>query len=172
MIYLALHNENKAKDYFTRALSTNPHFHVLYADVAARNLREIKIEPARCAVAAGEDFFALRFSMSALLLSPRVMAHPMGNFSINHYAALRIDEQQIELRYVIDMAEIPTFQEIQQGGFPAEARDQRVNTYVAARAAAFARGLQLMLGGTVLHLRMASESVIFPPGAAIFRPCE
>ena len=103
--------------------------------------------------------------MSALLLSPRVMAHPMGNFSINHYAALRIDEQQIELRYVIDMAEIPTFQEIQQGGFPAEARDQRVNTYVAARAAAFARGLQLMLGGTVLHLRMASESVIFPPGA-------
>ena len=41
MIYLALHNENKAKDYFTRALSTNPHFHVLYADVAARNLREI-----------------------------------------------------------------------------------------------------------------------------------
>jgi tetratricopeptide (TPR) repeat protein len=41
MIYLALHDENKAKDYLTRALSTNPHFHVVYADVAERSLREI-----------------------------------------------------------------------------------------------------------------------------------
>lgn len=113
----------------------------------------------------GARLCAAFLSLSPLLLPPRVVAHPMGNFSINHYAAIRIGEQQIELRYVIDMAEIPTFQEMQQGGFQAEARDPRVKAYVTARAAAFARGLQLMLGGTALHLRIASESVIFPPGA-------
>src|SRR6476646_4677890 len=41
------------------------------------------------------------------------LAHPLGNFTINHYSHIEIGERQIKLRYVIDMAEIPTFQELQ-----------------------------------------------------------
>src|SRR5438876_4874463 len=41
------------------------------------------------------------------------LAHPLGNFTINHYARLEIGGQKINVRYVIDMAEIPTFQELQ-----------------------------------------------------------
>ena len=40
-------------------------------------------------------------------------AHPLGNFSISQYSAIGIDRNKIELRYLIDMAEIPTFQELQ-----------------------------------------------------------
>jgi tetratricopeptide (TPR) repeat protein len=39
MIYLALHDEGKARENLTRALAINPRFHVLYADVAERTLR-------------------------------------------------------------------------------------------------------------------------------------
>ena len=53
-------------------------------------------------------------------------AHPMGNFSISHYAGIRVEPDYIELRYLIDMAEIPTFQEMQQNNFAARADDQRV----------------------------------------------
>ena len=40
-------------------------------------------------------------------------AHPLGNFTINHFARLEIGRETIALRYVIDMAEYPTFQELQ-----------------------------------------------------------
>ena len=46
-----------------------------------------------------------------LVAPPLSLAHPLGNFSISHYAGLRLTREGIELRYVLDMAEIPTFQE-------------------------------------------------------------
>ena len=48
------------------------------------------------------------------LLPALVMAHPLGNFTINHFAALTVRNGQIGLDVVIDRAEIPTFQERQK----------------------------------------------------------
>lgn len=38
-------------------------------------------------------------------------AHPLGNFSINQYSRLEVSKDQIKIRQVLDLAEIPTFQE-------------------------------------------------------------
>ncbi len=46
-----------------------------------------------------------------LVAPPTSLAHPLGNFSISRYAGLRIAQNGIELRYLLDMAEIPTFLE-------------------------------------------------------------
>jgi hypothetical protein len=54
---------------------------------------------------------------SVLVLVEATSAHPLGNFSVNQYSALRVGKGVIEIRYIVDMAEIPTFQEIQQNGF-------------------------------------------------------
>jgi hypothetical protein len=62
----------------------------------------------------------------ALLLLAAVtpmLAHPMGNFSVNHYSRIRVERNFVELRYVIDMAEIPTFQELQTAGINADPQD-------------------------------------------------
>ena len=49
-----------------------------------------------------------------LLAMPHLgSAHPLGNFSISHYTAIRLDSDAVVLRYLIERAEIPTFQEIQ-----------------------------------------------------------
>ena len=40
-----------------------------------------------------------------------VSAHPLGNFTINQYSRIELAADQVTLRYVLDMAEIPTFQE-------------------------------------------------------------
>src|SRR6516162_7371227 len=59
-----------------------------------------------------------------LFLAPKPgLAHPMGNFSISHYAGIRIDRTFVELRYILDMAEIPTFLEMQQTGIKPQASD-------------------------------------------------
>jgi nickel/cobalt transporter (NicO) family protein len=52
----------------------------------------------------------IRTSLALTALSLAAMAHPMGNFSINHYSRLHFRQSGLELTYVMDLAEIPTFQ--------------------------------------------------------------
>jgi tetratricopeptide (TPR) repeat protein len=42
MIYQRLGEREKAKQYLRRAIATNPHFHILYADAAAQTLEELE----------------------------------------------------------------------------------------------------------------------------------
>lgn len=59
-----------------------------------------------------------RLTLIALLtvmlftLVQTVAAHPLGNFSVNRYRHITVqDDNQLTLLYVVDMAEIPTFRE-------------------------------------------------------------
>jgi ABC-type nickel/cobalt efflux system permease component RcnA len=52
----------------------------------------------------------LRTSLIFAALSFAALAHPMGNFSVNHYSRLHFRQSGVELTYVLDLAEIPTFQ--------------------------------------------------------------
>jgi ABC-type nickel/cobalt efflux system permease component RcnA len=89
----------------------------------------------------------------------------MGNFSISHYSGISIGRDYLEVRYLIDMAEIPTFQEMQQYGIAARPDEPRLPAYLSAKAAAFVQGLHLTLNGRALPLRVVSQDVIFPTGA-------
>jgi ABC-type nickel/cobalt efflux system permease component RcnA len=101
-----------------------------------------------------------------LAIAPRnAAAHPMGNFSISHFAGLRMQADAVELRYILDMAEIPTFQEMQAAGIAAAPDDPRVVAYLAAKAEVLKGELVVTLNGRPLPLTAVSENVIFPPGA-------
>src|SRR5689334_11366746 len=100
-----------------------------------------------------------------LLAAASAAAHPLGNFSINHYTAIRIERDAIELSYVIDMAEIPTFQEIQENGIVAEASHAALPAYLARKAEILRQGLTLIVYGQRTSLRAESPEVIFMPGA-------
>src|SRR5712692_1683521 len=92
-------------------------------------------------------------------------AHPLGNFSISHYSAIRIARDKIELRYIIDMAEIPTFQEIQESGFVPQAGDPSLEKFLTRKAEALKEGLLMEINRRRLSLNADSKEVIFPPGA-------
>jgi ABC-type nickel/cobalt efflux system permease component RcnA len=95
-------------------------------------------------------------------------AHPMGNFSVNHYSRIDLQGDRIIVRYFIDLAEIPTYQELQQGNIAATPMDQNsaaVVRYVAARGAELGHSLILDIDGKQIPLRLVSSGVIFPPGA-------
>jgi len=36
----------------------------------------------------------------------------MGNFSVNHYSAISVAGNRVQILFLVDMAEIPTFQEL------------------------------------------------------------
>ncbi len=99
------------------------------------------------------------------LLTPRSFAHPMGNFSVNHYSKISLENDGVRVSYIIDLAEIPTYQELQQGDIAANAADPAVKAFVASRGQVLGRGLSLALDGKPLTLRLLSSQVIFPPGA-------
>jgi nickel/cobalt exporter len=100
-----------------------------------------------------------------LIFAAQAFGHPMGNFSISHYAGIHLGADAVELQYLIDMAEIPTFQEMQSGGMTADAGDPRTKAYLKAKAQEFAQGIALTLDGRALVLRAVSQNVIFPAGA-------
>src|SRR5262249_10360136 len=80
----------------------------------------------------------------ALALMPTAgLAHPLGNFSISQYTAIRVDADAVELRYLIDLAEIPTFQELQEAGIVAEAGHPSLSGYVARKVEQLKQGLRL-----------------------------
>jgi len=89
----------------------------------------------------------------------------MGNFSISHYAGIRVERGFIEIRYLIDMAEIPTFQEIQKNGLVTKPEDPTARGYVTKQAEMLKTGLRLTVDGHPLTLWTDSAQVIFPPGA-------
>src|SRR5271155_4500838 len=59
-----------------------------------------------------------------VVLCPAIsFAHPMGNFSISHYSGITIEGDSVDVLYLIDMAEIPTFQEMQEAGLSGHLDD-------------------------------------------------
>ena len=111
-----------------------------------------------------ESTFGL-FATFFLALAANVAAHPLGNFSISQYSALQIGVQDIEVRYIVDMAEIPTFQEIQEIDFVPGADDVSAKAYTARKAESLRGGLMLEINGRLVPLRPESHEIIFPEGA-------
>jgi ABC-type nickel/cobalt efflux system permease component RcnA len=89
----------------------------------------------------------------------------MGNFSISHFAGIRVEAGWVELRYILDLAEIPTFQELQATGIVPIPEDPRVAVYLAQKAKALRGGLIVAVNGRPIELEPQSERVIFPSGA-------
>ena len=79
-------------------------------------------------------------------------AHPLGNFTVNHYAGIELAGDSVYVRYVLDLAEIPTFQfgdDVRAPGF----------------ARTVAKDLELRLDGRRVALRPLTRRVSTRPGA-------
>jgi nickel/cobalt exporter len=100
-------------------------------------------------------------------LPATALAHPLGNFTINHYAGLTIGRDTIRLDVVIDMAEIPTFQErlrLDTDG-DGSVSDEEAATAAPTECATEGRALRLAVGGRPVDVGTAgSAAVSFPAG--------
>ena len=80
-------------------------------------------------------------------------AHPLGNFTVNHYAGVELAGSRIYVRFALDLAEIPTLQAgdaVRRAGF----------------AESLTRQLELRIGGTRVPLVPVRHRVTEREGAA------
>ncbi len=94
-------------------------------------------------------------------------AHPLGNFTVNHFARIEVGAQQLHIRYVVDMAEIPSFQEGQQidANGDGTLSDTELNTYLTAIAPRYGAGLNVEVDNVRLPLQLVGHALSRPPGA-------
>jgi len=99
---------------------------------------------------------ALLASLVAAILAPAAAsAHPLGNFTINRFSRLEVMGDRVYVLYVLDMAEIPTFQ---AGTIDAGAYSRRI-----------AGNLELRVAGRTARLVPVAHALAHPRGAGGLR---
>jgi ABC-type nickel/cobalt efflux system permease component RcnA len=98
--------------------------------------------------------------LGALALCANAAAHPLGNFTINRFSRLEVSGDRLYVLYVLDMAEIPTFQA--RPTIDREGEDAYANALVAQ----IRTGMHLSVGGRPEPLRPLRHELAFPPGQA------
>jgi nickel/cobalt transporter (NicO) family protein len=89
-----------------------------------------------------------------LLVPATAGAHPLGNFSVNHLVTVSVSSNRVDLRYMLDQAEIPTFQE----------RDLPRAEVLARKQGEVKRALHLTVDGHAVPLVQGLGKLSAPPG--------
>ena len=93
--------------------------------------------------------------VAALAWPAAAAAHPLGNFTINRFSRIEAAHHRVYVRYVLDLAEIPTFQ---AGRIDARAYADRIAT-----------GARLELDGRRVRLLPVATALAHPKGAGGLR---
>ncbi|HYY32496.1 MAG TPA: sulfite exporter TauE/SafE family protein, partial [Gaiellaceae bacterium] len=91
-------------------------------------------------------------AVAALAVPAAAAAHPLGNFTVNRFSAVELSGSDVYVHYVLDLAEIPTYQEGDRVRAPAFSRE------IAAR-------LVLELDGRRVALLPMQRKLSEKPGA-------
>jgi ABC-type nickel/cobalt efflux system permease component RcnA len=108
-------------------------------------------------------FFGI--ALSLFLVSGSAFAHPMGNFSVNHYGKIKVGQNSVEILYLVDMAEIPTYQEMRQFGITTTPDDPGDMHYLDSQSTRLKDRLALEIDGQSIGLDTISRQVTFAAGA-------
>jgi len=96
----------------------------------------------------------IALALAALALSPTVaLAHPLGNFTVNHLSIVTVGRDAVHVRYVLDLAEIPALQETNAGT-------------VATLPDRIVAGLELDADGQPVRLEVRNATTERLPGQA------
>ena len=108
----------------------------------------------------------LALAVIALMPSGQAQAHPLGNFTINHYSMLEFSEGSARILYVLDFAEIPTLQQMKRLDTDRNEAlsEAEASAYLDAELPRLLKGLRLKVGDQALPLRVLDRSAAFVPG--------
>ncbi|MGH9666798.1 MAG: hypothetical protein ACRD9L_20435, partial [Bryobacteraceae bacterium] len=106
-----------------------------------------------------------RTCLCAFAAATLLPAHPMGNFSVNHYAKLQVSANGVEMRYVLDLAEIPTFELLRDWKLDAHSPQPELARKAAAQAKTWMQNLEFRSDGQPLRPRFVGAELAIAEGS-------
>lgn len=102
------------------------------------------------------------FVVLALTATAVAAAHPLGNFTINHLAKIYAQPGALRIRYILDIAEIPTFQIMHaQGDWDSIA----MRKWTQSEIAVVRSGFHVRVNGEPIEIQAHSASASLRAGA-------
>jgi nickel/cobalt transporter (NicO) family protein len=106
--------------------------------------------------------------VATIVVAPAVVAHahPLGNFTVNRYSGIHVSPSEIRVDYVVDMAEIPTFQEMETIDTDGDdvASEAELVAWATSQAPELADGLTLSVDGERARLEVRGARAQLLPG--------
>jgi nickel/cobalt transporter (NicO) family protein len=104
----------------------------------------------------GRKAIATGFLVVLILLATAAIAqaHPLGNFTVNRFSGLEFTKDALTVHYVVDMAEIPTYQELSRLD-PTNKENptaQRLQTFADSLGRRIAAGVSMTADGKPVRL--------------------
>jgi ABC-type nickel/cobalt efflux system permease component RcnA len=109
-------------------------------------------------------------SVAVLLALPAApaLAHPLGNFTVNTYTGVAVRPGEVLVRYVLDLAEVPTFEEMAtidgDGDGDGAASPGELRRWAGQKAGDLRAGLRLVVDGASAPLGLLSSEASVSPG--------
>ena len=104
-------------------------------------------------------------SLPLFLVGGMLWAHPMGNFSVSHYSRIELTGTGANIRYVLDLAEIPTFELLQQWKLDAGSSQEALDRQAAVQVREWSRNLKLVVDGRPLQPELEHAAAALNKGA-------
>ncbi len=94
-------------------------------------------------------------------------AHPLGNFSINQFSQIEVEKSQVKIRSVLDLAEIPTFQESQTIDTDKDGAlsQSELDAYAEKISPDYIAKLQVSVDGQPIELRPTAKNINLEEGS-------
>ncbi|HEV3334607.1 MAG TPA: hypothetical protein VG096_26645 [Bryobacteraceae bacterium] len=109
---------------------------------------------------------ALSFTLLCVLLAPAaLLAHPMGNFSVSHYSRIELSGKGAEVEYVLDFAEIPTFELLREWNWKPGGREAELQHHVSQQAREWIRNIKVAAGGRTVTPQFERATATIDKGA-------
>jgi nickel/cobalt transporter (NicO) family protein len=94
-----------------------------------------------------------------------VLAHPMGNFSVSHYAKFQVGSQELRVLYALDLAEIPSFELLRQWNLDVTSPQLILQTRAVEQARVWIDHLTFKTNGQLVHPRLDRTDLVIADGA-------
>src|SRR5580698_2616348 len=103
--------------------------------------------------------------LTASVFTPMLPAHPLGNFSVNHYIRFETVVNGVEMRYAMDLAEIPTFELLRSWGMDRTSPRADLERKAVEQARLWMDQLALEIDGKPVRPIFEDASVVISDGA-------
>ena len=106
-----------------------------------------------------------RSSLLVLAGGVTLFAHPMGNISVNHHARFSLTARGVELRYVLDFAELPTFELLRSWKLERTSPREQLEAKAREQGRQWLHQLQMTIDGKTVHPKFDGAELTVADGA-------